>query len=82
LFAEKPVQYAPQYGGHCSMGAAFGESTANIDPEAWAIVDGKLYLQYSNGARENWEKDSANLIAAADQKWPETKARLESESGG
>ena len=64
------------------MGAAFGESTANIDPEAWAIVDGKLYLQYSTGARENWDKDSANLIAAADQKWPDTKARLESESGG
>jgi YHS domain-containing protein len=35
LFAEKPVQYAPQYGGHCAMGTAFGESTANIDPDAW-----------------------------------------------
>ena len=53
LFAEKPVQYAPQYGGHCAMGTAFGESTANIDPEAWSIVDGKLYLQYSKGARES-----------------------------
>jgi YHS domain-containing protein len=82
LFAEKPVQYAPQYGGHCAMGTAFGESTANIDPEAWAIVDGKLYLQYSKGAREAWEQDRANRIAAADQKWPEVAATLESESGG
>jgi YHS domain-containing protein len=82
LFAEKPVQYAPQYGGHCAMGTAFGESTANIDPEAWAIVDGKLYLQYSKGAREAWEQDRAKRIAEADQKWPEVAATLESESGG
>jgi hypothetical protein len=82
LFVERPVQYAPQYGGHCAMGTAFGESTANIDPEAWSIVDGKLYLQYSKGGREAWERDRANRIAAADQKWPEIAARVESESGG
>jgi YHS domain-containing protein len=82
LFAAKPVQYAPQYGGHCALGAAFGENTANIDPEAWSIVKGKLYLQYSKGGRDVWEQDSADMIAAADQKWPEIEARLESASGG
>ena len=82
LFAEHPVRYAPQYGGHCAVGTAFGESTANIDPEVWSIVDGKLYLQYSQGAQEEWEQDRANMIAAADEKWPEVKARLENESGG
>jgi YHS domain-containing protein len=82
LFTKQPVSYAPQYGGHCSLGAAFGESTANIDPEAWSIVDGKLYLQYSKGGREKWERDRADRIAAADQQWPEIEARLESESGG
>jgi YHS domain-containing protein len=81
LFTSKPVRYAPQYGGHCALGTAFGESTANIDPEAWSIVDGKLYLQYSQGAREGWEQDRAKRIAEANQKWPEIKARLESESG-
>ena len=40
-------------------GTAFGESTANIDPEAWTIVDGKLYLQYSKGAREDVGAGSA-----------------------
>jgi hypothetical protein len=82
LFVAQPVKYAPQYGGHCSLGTAFGESTANIDPEAWSIINGKLYLQYSKGGRDQWERDSANMIAAADQKWPEVKARLENESGG
>ena len=82
LFTQQPVSYAPQYGGHCALGTAFGESTANIDPEAWSIVDGKLYLQYSKGGREEWERDRANRIAAADQKWPAVKARLENQSGG
>jgi YHS domain-containing protein len=82
LFTKTPVKYAPQYGGHCALGTAFGESTANIDPEAWSIVDGKLYLQYSKGAREAWEQDRADRIAAGDQKWPEVAARLEAESGG
>lgn len=81
LFAEQPVKYAPQYGGHCALGTAFGESTANIDPEAWSIVDGKLYLQYSKDGREEWERDRAERIAEAEEKWPEVKARLESESG-
>ena len=82
LFAKQPVKYAPQYGGHCALGTAFGESTANIDPEAWSIVDGKLYLQYSKSGREEWERDRANRIAAADQKWPEVKASLETDAGG
>jgi YHS domain-containing protein len=82
LFAAKPVQYAPQYGGHCSLGVAFGESTANIDPGAWSIVNGKLYLQYSKGGRDKWEQDKANMIAAADQRWPEIQARLDNDSGG
>ena len=81
-FTQQPAKFAPQYGGHCALGTAFGESTANIDPEAWSIVDGKLYLQYSKGGREAWEQDRAKRIAAADQKWPEVKARLENESGG
>ena len=82
LFTKQPLQYAPQYGGHCALGTAFGETTANIDPEAWSIVDGKLYLQYSKGAREGWEQDRAKRIAAADQTLPEIQARVESESGG
>ena len=41
LFLADPARYAPQYGGYCSWAVANGY-TANIDPEAWRIVDGKL----------------------------------------
>lgn len=48
LFAASPQTYAPQYGGHCATGLAIhGGLTRDIDPEAWTIVDGKLYLNYS-----------------------------------
>lgn len=71
LFIEKPQKYAPQYGGHCATGlAVHGKLTKDIDPEAWAIIDGKLYLNYSKDtnklltenvidlqkAEKNWQK--------------------------
>ena len=43
LFASNPEQYAPQYGGFCAWAMSQGY-TASIDPSAWKIVDGKLYL--------------------------------------
>ncbi|MCB0569076.1 MAG: tat pathway signal sequence domain protein [Phaeodactylibacter sp.] len=64
LFAEKPERYAPQYGGWCAYGWAQGYP-AKIDPEAWSIVDGKLYLNYSTGIRKKWEKKQAEYIDAA-----------------
>jgi hypothetical protein len=75
-FAAKPIRYAPQYGGYCSVGVVGGGVTSNIDPEAWSIVDGKLYLSYSKPAREQWEQNSGEMIAKADAKWPEVQAKL------
>ena len=44
LFTRNPKQYAPQYDGYCAMGTSNGEGAHkdSVDPEAWAIVDGKL----------------------------------------
>ena len=48
MFAVSPIKYVPQYGGHCATGMGIhGGLTKDIDPEAWAIIDGKLYLNYS-----------------------------------
>jgi YHS domain-containing protein len=69
-FAANPAQYAPQYGGYCSYAVSKGH-TASIDPEAWHIVDGKLYLNYSKGVQKTWEKDVPENIQKVDQNWPE-----------
>jgi YHS domain-containing protein len=69
-FAAMPEQYAPKYGGYCAYAVA-QNSTAKIDPEAWKIVDGKLYLNYSKGIQKTWEGNQAAFITAADKNWPD-----------
>lgn len=70
-FVANPEKYAPQYGGYCAFGAARGYK-AVIDPTAFTIVDGKLYLNYNARVQSMWEKDIPGFIKLADEKWPET----------
>ncbi len=75
LFSENPIQYTPQYGGHCADGIAYGSTTTNIDPQAWRIIDGKLYLHYDQGAAIEIEEIDGQ-IEKAEKNWPEIRARL------
>lgn len=75
-FAKEPERYAPQYGGYCAW-AVSQNYTASTDPEAWRIVDGKLYLNYSKGVQEQWEAGGVpKLIAQGDRNWPALRAEL------
>ncbi|MEM7049559.1 MAG: YHS domain-containing (seleno)protein [Acidobacteriota bacterium] len=69
LFAANPDEYAPQYGGYCAY-AVSQNSTAGIDPDAWSIVDGKLYLNYNAKIQKQWEANRAEFISLADENWP------------
>lgn len=69
LFKANPLKYAPQYGGYCAYGLAKGK-LFKIEPDAWAIVDGKLYLNYDEGVQDTWKNDQANFIKKADANWP------------
>lgn len=73
-FAAAPEQFAPQYGGYCAYGVAKG-SAPPIDPNAWSIVDGKLYLNFNLPTRAVWEKDIPGYIRQADANWPGVLAR-------
>src|SRR5262249_44611279 len=42
-FASNPERYAPQFQGFCTIDLSRGLKT-EPDPEAWSIVDGKLYV--------------------------------------
>ena len=68
-FTANPARYAPQFGGYCAWAVSQGY-TAGIDPNAWAIVDGKLYLNYNRSIQTRWQGDRANLIQAANRNWP------------
>lgn len=69
-FLENPGAYAPQYGGYCAWAVAEGY-TAPIDPQAWAIVDGRLYLNFSRRIQRRWERDIPGNISRADANWPQ-----------
>jgi YHS domain-containing protein len=69
LFKANPERYAPQYGGYCAWAVSQGY-TAGIDPTAWKIVDGKLYLNYNREIQQRWEKNIPGNIAAANKNWP------------
>ena len=69
LFSGNPEKYAPQYGGYCAYAVSQGY-TAKIDPDAWKIVDDKLYLNFSLKVQKLWEEDIPGHIAKADENWP------------
>ena len=69
MFAADPQRYAPQFGGYCSW-AVSHNYTADIDPEAWKIIDGKLYLNYSKDVQKKWEQDLLKRIEEANRNWP------------
>jgi YHS domain-containing protein len=68
-FKANPEKYAPQYGGYCAYAVSEGY-TAKIEPEAWSIVGGKLYLNYSLGVRSLWAKNKQGRIQKANANWP------------
>jgi YHS domain-containing protein len=78
LFVREPLKYAPQYGGLCADGVSLGTVTTNIDPKAWRIIDGKLYLNYDPGAADGFAKNPTKVIDSQ-KYWPEVKQTLVAE---
>lgn len=74
-FEADPAKYAPRYGGYCAWAVSQGY-TASTDPDAWSIVDGKLYLNYSKTVRLRWGLDKVGNIADADRNWPGLRTGL------
>ena len=74
LFSKDPERYAPQYDGYCAMGVAWADPHKDtVDPEAWAIVDGKLYLTHMRQGMESWRQNPAEYIKHADEGWAAVK---------
>lgn len=68
-FRANPARYAPQFGGYCAWAVSRGY-TASTVPDAWAIVDDRLYLNFSRGVQRRWARDAAGNIAAGQRNWP------------
>ncbi|PWJ21181.1 YHS domain-containing (seleno)protein [Jannaschia seohaensis] len=73
-FAAEPTAYAPQYGGFCAWAVAAKGQLFSTQPENWAIVDGKLYLNFNDDVQATWDADRAGFISLGDMRWPEIVA--------
>lgn len=58
----------PQIPGGLAVGKKFV-----VDPEAWKIVKGTLYLNLDRGIQKKWLKDVPGYIKTADGNWPKIK---------
>ena len=72
LFSADPEKYAPQYGGWCAYAMSDRGRTVRIDPEAWYIHEGKLYLNYSKRVQQTWLEGRDSNITEADGFYPQT----------
>jgi YHS domain-containing protein len=74
MFKLDPLRYAPRYGGYCAYAVSQG-TTADIDPQSWNIVRGKLYLNLNKDVQNLWQQDRDNYINKADENWPHLISR-------
>lgn len=72
MFEANPEKFAPQYGGYCAFGLANGYKFDG-DPDLWAIVDDKLYLNLSPAVQERWSSDTTGFINMAEDLWDGVK---------
>src|SRR5262245_27046538 len=72
MFEANPQKYVPAYGGYCAYGVMKGKKFL-IDPEAWTIVDGVLYLNLDKDTQTKWQKDIPGYIKKADANWLKIK---------
>lgn len=71
-FAASPERYAPQYGGYCAYGMA-GRHKAPTEPEAFLILNDKLYLNYNKNVQSLWKQKPLEYIQIADTNWQAIK---------
>ena len=62
-FIAAPERFVPQYGGYCAYAISLNK-IADIDPDEWAIVNNKLYLNNGFLAQTLWSFDKSGNIAS------------------
>lgn len=69
-FAANPKAFAPQYGGFCAWAVAAKGQLFSTQPDKWAIVDGRLFLNFDESVQTLWDENRRSFINRADLRWP------------
>ena len=74
-FAADPARYAPAYGGFCGYGMCCedwwtpGDMEADVNPNVWVYVDGRLLSFRGHEPMEAFLANKSANLAAADARW-------------
>lgn len=68
-FQADPEKYLPAYGGYCAWGVAKGDLYP-VKIDTWEIVDGRLILQYDQGAKKKFKAKQKENFEKAEKNWP------------
>jgi len=71
LFKQSPDNFIPQFGNFCAFATSKG-FTADTDPQAWTIIDNKLYFFADSGVKKQWlDGLSSNTKESSHRNWSE-----------
>ena len=73
-FAQSRGTLIPEYGGYCAK-AVSENKLADVDPLAYKLVGGKLYLNSDMKVQKIWEQDISGRISKADEYWPSLRPK-------
>lgn len=71
-FRANPGKYIPAYNGWCAWAMAELNAKVDVEPTAYEIYNGKLYVFYDHAqlnTRELWLKDRQGMVKKADINW-------------
>ena len=74
LFVADPGRYAPQFDGWCAMSLTRGE-LVEVDPEAWVIAEGKLYVFGKRIGPTLFAEQQAHKVEVATRNWRELRKK-------
>lgn len=78
IFVASPGKFAPVFNGFCALAAAHGRKV-DADPQAYRLIEGRLYVFASQGAAQAWDKDVLGNLAKADANWPRIRSKTPKE---
>lgn len=67
-FKQAPAKYAPQFGGYCANGIAYGIPWGG-DADTFRIIGGKLYIFGGKDSLKYFSMDEARNLERAHQLW-------------
>jgi len=65
MFKDHPGMFAPQYGSFCGYAMSLGKLRP-VDPTIFDVIDGRLILQHTKDAYDQFHKDLPGNIVKAD----------------